>query len=404
MKFSSIGRVATALFAALALGLGMTACGGGTIAFMWVLGQQYNQITGFQVDDYTGNLTQSPSSPYSANGVNPVDIVVKPAGRFLYVINQGVGGSQTTRATSSGISLYSIGNQGVLTFQQTYQSQGFIPQWAQFDGTGSYLYVLDKYSPDGSGKGSITAFSADSSTGRLTLVTNTTATGGVTAGIPYFNVGLGPTMMKTVGGCLLTLDQATNTVFPYAAGGNGQLTLTTTGEIQIQPGSVGQLSSINGNGSSVYFTDYTKNTIYSYSLGSSCGLTPSNPSVIANTGTSNPVNSIVDNTGKYLYVLNFSANPGIGVAYSSISAYTIINGSSAQLQPIAGAPYPVGSGPVCVVEDPTNQYLYVSNKNDGTVTGKVIDSTTGELSNLSRGSTFPASGIGSCLAISGNVN
>ena len=406
MKFSSIGRVATALFASLALGLGMTACGGGTIAYLWVIGQQYGQITGYQVDDYTGNLTQSPSSPYNAAGVNPISILVKPAGRFVYVINQGVAGtgSITTKSTSSGISVFSVGNQGVLTFQQTYQSQGQIPQWAQFDGTGSYLYVLDKFSPDGSGKGTITTFSVDTDTGRLTLVTNTTVkTTAFPAGVPYFNVGLGPTMMKTVGGCLMTLDAATNSVFPYSTGSGGQLNLTTTGEIAIQPGVVGTLSSINGNGSTVIFTDSAKNALYSYSIGGACALTPSNPSVIANTGTSSPVYTLIDNSSKYLYVLNKSATPGIGVAFSSISAYTIINGASQQLQPIAGAPYTVGSGPVCLVEDPTSQYIYVSNQYDGTVTGKVIDSTTGELSDLSRGSTFPASGVGACLAISGNI-
>ncbi len=46
-----------ALVATAALGLGMTACGGGTIGYMWVLGTYYNQISGFKIDDYTGNLT-----------------------------------------------------------------------------------------------------------------------------------------------------------------------------------------------------------------------------------------------------------------------------------------------------------------------------------------------------------
>jgi DNA-binding beta-propeller fold protein YncE len=55
-------------------------------------------------------------------------------------------------------------------------------------------------------------------------------------------------------------------------------------------------------------------------------------------------------------------------------------------------------------EDPTNQYVYVSNQFDGTITGKVLDPNTGELSQLSRGSTFGATGQLACLAISGSVN
>jgi hypothetical protein len=64
----------------------------------------------------------------------------------------------------------------------------------------------------------------------------------------------------------------------------------------------------------------------------------------------------------------------------------------------------VGNGPVCMVEDPSSQYVYTSNANDGSVTGKFINQNTGQLSNLSRGSTFPATGLATCLAVSGNVD
>jgi len=395
---------------------------------MWVLGDQYNQITGFKIDDFTGNLTQIIGSPFTSNGVNPVSIVVKPGGRYVYVINQGTGGTRpiynpTTcgsstptiisgKETSGGVAVYSVGGDGVLTFQQSYLTQGNMPMWAQFDGSGNFLYVLDKYSPDpkqiptcgttGStpDTGSITAFSVDGSTGRLTLVTNNAILNG---GLPttFFNVGPAPSMLKTAGGCLFTLDQGDNSVFPYSFGSNGQLALTTTGNIPI---SATTLSSINGNGSNIFLTDQAANRILPYTVGSNCNLALLAGGTTANlTGTSNPVYSLVDNSGKYLYVLNQSTvSTTTTTPFSSISAFTL-NPSTGQLQGISGSPYAVGSGPVCIVEDTSNQYVYVSNRNDGTVTGKVIDSTTGELAPLSRGSTFPASGLGSCLAVSGAV-
>jgi 6-phosphogluconolactonase (cycloisomerase 2 family) len=395
----------------------MTACGGGTIGYLWVLGDQYNQITGFKVDDFTGNLTQIIGSPFTSNGVNPVSIVVKPGGRYVYVINQGTGGTRPTatstgKETSGGVAVYSVGGDGVLTFQQTYQTQGNSPMWAQFDGTGSFLYVLDKYSPDTkyitatTDPGSITAFAVDASTGRLTLVTNNAIL--TSQGVPttFFNVGPAPSMIKTAGGCLFTLDNGDNTIFPYSFGANGQLTLTTTGGGI--PVSANNLTSINGNGSSIFVTAAgTPGTILPFTIGSNCNLTTLAGGAVQNqTGTSNPMYSLVDNSGKYLYVLNQSTiNQGGGTTtpFSSISAFNILS-STGQLQAISGSPYPVGSGPVCAVEDGSSQYIYVSNRNDGTVTGKVIDSTTGELSALSRGSTFPASGLGSCLALSPNVN
>jgi hypothetical protein len=48
--------------------------------------------------------------------------------------------------------------------------------------------------------------------------------------------------------------------------------------------------------------------------------------------------------------------------------------------------------------------VYTSNANDGTVTGKFINQNTGQLSDLARGSVFPASGLATCLAVSGNVD
>jgi hypothetical protein len=57
-----------------------------------------------------------------------------------------------------------------------------------------------------------------------------------------------------------------------------------------------------------------------------------------------------------------------------------------------------------MVQDPTSQYVYTSNFADGSVTGKYINQNTGQLSQLSRGSTFTATGLATCLAVSGNVD
>src|SRR5271168_3776318 len=115
MTLSKIGRAAMALVATAALGLGMTACGGGTIGYMWVLGTYYNQISGFLIDDYTGNLTAITNSPFSSGGTNPQSIVVKPGGRFVFVINSGSGvpttatpGTAAFVSTGSAISVFSV--------------------------------------------------------------------------------------------------------------------------------------------------------------------------------------------------------------------------------------------------------------------------------------------------------
>lgn len=415
MKLSLFGRWSMALFASLVLGLGMTACGGGTIGYMWVLGQEYNQIVGFKVDQYSGNLTEVPGAPFSSNGSNPVSIVVKSAGRYVYVINQGVGGSAAGKGTGQTVALFSVGGDGTLTFQQSYQSQGYVSQWAQMDSSGTYLFVLDKYSPglDAStglynaantdGNGSITVFAADGSTGRLTLVTNA-QTKVNSVNTPFFEVGASPFMMKTLSGCLYTANGADQTISPLSIGTGGQLLFTNTQKFAT---TAGKISSINGAGSYLFLTDSATNRIFGYQSGSTCNLTALNGGSIANTtGTSNPSYSLLDAKNTYLYVLNQSStNTGTnGLGYSSISAF-YLNPSNLELQEVSpGQTFTVGSGPVCMVEDPSSQYMYISNHNDGTVTGKSFASTTGELSQLKRGSTFPAAGQAGCLAISGSTD
>ena len=417
MKLSLIGRIGMALFASLALGLGMTACGGGTIAYMWVLGQQYNNIAGFKVDDYTGNLTQIIESPFDSNGAVPVSIVIKSGGRFVYVINQGTcptAGCGSGFNVSQTIALFSVGGDGTLNFQQKYQSQGYDSQWAQMDSSGTYLYVLDKYAPaydpktnlydlpNPNGTGSITAFAADPTTGRLSLITNAQTLTPAGVNKPFWDVGASPFMMKASSGCLFTANGADQTISPYAVGASGQLTFTTTGIITTK---ASKISSITGGGSYIFLTDAGSNSIDIFTIQSCNLVAPNGGGITANfPGTSNPNYAFLDSTSQYLYVLNQSTmSTQVGTPYSSISAYTL-NPANQELQPIAGAPYTVGSGPVCMVEDSTNQYLYTSNHNDGTVTGQIIDQANGTLAPLRRGSTFPSVGLAGCVALSGAID
>ena len=426
MTFSKIGRVLSALVATAALGLGMTACGGGTIGYMWVLGTYYNQISGFKIDQYTGNLTVINHSPFSSNGSNPVSVIVKPGGRYIYVINSGVttltngkpaidpATGLVTQLTNTGSSIaqFNVGGDGVLTFQQTFQTQGVQPIWAALDSSGNFLYVLDKFSHYYNGttdiNGSITVFSVAGDTGKLTLVPNTQILTPGNLPTLVFEVGANPVMTKVgFGSCLFTLSNTT--IYPYQINSsNGQLTIASTGPYQQFPGN-SNLSSINtgANSSSnfIFVTDQANNAVYPLQSGGSSACTLS--AISGSTTTlplKNPVMSLTSNNGTYLYVLNQTNTNVIGTANSSITAYHINAQGQLQDNPDSTSnPYSVGSGPVCIIEDPSNQYLYITNGADSTITGKVFDPTRGFLSPLTRGSVFPVTKSPTCLAVSGNV-
>jgi 6-phosphogluconolactonase (cycloisomerase 2 family) len=411
-----------ALVVSVAMGLGITACGGGTVAFMWVLGTQFNQIAGFKVDNFSGNLTQVVGSPFSSNGTNPTSIAVKPGGRYVYVVNKGIAASGTTAATPGNIALFSVGGDGVLTFQQTYTSRGGTPVWAITDSTGNFLYVLDSHYPDTpeypnpNSLGAITVFAIDPNTGRLQLVPNQQIKDSNQTQLTFFPVGPAPTMMRAAGSCLFTINTGDQTVYPYGVGTDGQLTITANSTINTGTGNV---TSISTSGNYVYLTDAAPTSdspggrVLPFTVGtgsSACSLNTLTGGPINNLPlTSNPVYSMADNKGKTLYVLNRSSLDPNNKA-SSISAFTI-DPTTGKLQflgtggsPAAGNPYAVGAGPVCMVEDPTNQWAYTSNNIDGTITGKRLDSNSGELRELPRNSTFPTVGQPTCMALSPNVN
>jgi 6-phosphogluconolactonase (cycloisomerase 2 family) len=435
MKFCNLGRKAAALVSTLALGACLSSCGSGTIGYLYVLGQltssgSFGQISGFKIDDRTGNLTNMVGSPYSSGGSNPANVVVFPGGRYVFVLNKGTlataASGHCPAATSGGvISEFLVGGDGVLTFQQNYTSQGINPVWISADASGRYLYVLDQAATTpGPGNtttcdldststaagvagnvpdGDITVFAVANDTGRLTLIQNQQFLDANHNPLNFFPVGPKPTMLRVVGGYVYTMDTADQSVYVYSASGS-QLVATQT---NTQPTNGINITSIGSTpgGNYIYITDAglggtNPNYIRIFTIGSNGALAPLTTGPQTNAAlTSNPVWTLASANNRFLYVVNQGNNVSPNNIASSITAYTI--SSTGQLQQIPDSPYPAGSGPVCMVEDPTNQYVYVSNFNDSTVTGYIINANTGQLSSLSRTTVFPISGQASCLAVSG---
>ena len=439
MKLSRIGRLSMALVASVALGLGMTACGGGTVGYMWVAGTQStgtmaSRIVGFKVDNYTGNLTNSPLSPYDSAGVNPVTLLVRPGGRFVYSINAGTNKEDGTSNYDGSISAFTVGGDGRLTFQASYGTAGGTPVWGSMDSSGSFLYVLDSLAPTDStygaaGLGDITAFSIASDTGRLSPITNAQIKDSNDKNLGYFPVGPKPKMTKlTSGGCLFVLDQNQFTdphptaIFPYTVTG-GQLVQAINSQIQTNATNISSINVGGGNGTTtstggsyVYATDIgpadaadtptTSGQIYAYTVGSNCSLNAVSSSPFANISPAqHPVwaQTITSGSRTFVYVLN-QTNLTSSDTNSSISLFTVDSTGKLTAFPDARNPYASGAGPTCMTVDPTNQYLFTSNSIAGTVTGKVYNSQTGQLSDLSRQTTFPAVTHATCLAISGAVD
>jgi 6-phosphogluconolactonase (cycloisomerase 2 family) len=367
----------------------------------------------------------------------------------------GSGNCTTTNpCQNANITQFAVGANGILTPQETFFTQGINPFRLIVDSSGSYLMVLDHDAPDSNAYtglnatstsctlalgtlgtstpvtscGDITVFKIDQTTGRLSLIVNGQVTSASGSPLTYFPVPANPVDFVLSGGFILTLAGAPTpapTSFPYTGGtsvspyaynsSSGQLTLSQT---NLQPlttsaGPVKQANAIvNANGV-LYVLDNEPVTIAAgslynlssaetypsqilpYTIGTGGSLSAEPGGVVPDdvNGLSNPIQILVESKGQYVYVANQGNNIAGNNTGSGIAGYRIFNAPSYQLQFNGDQPFGSGSGPQCIVEDPSSQYIYEANEYDSTVTGRALDSESGDLNLLRSGtSTYTLQG------------
>ena len=459
MKFTKFGKAL--LLSALSFGvLGVTSCVQSyTVGFLYVTSTATAQasgngiISGFKIDHNTGQLRTINGLPISSGGANPVRAVLIQASRFLYVLNRGVtasGGADCTSADpclNSNITQFAVGANGIITPQETFFSQGTNPFRIIADSGGNYLLVLDHDSPSNGSNpncgsalgnnllacGDITVFQVNPTTGRLSVVTNTQVTSQncpnnlLTCPLPYFPVPANPVDFMLTAINVLTLSGSPNTSYPYTGGNavfpytynSGQLTVSQNSSQPINDGSplVGSIpagvpvgTGILSAGGFVYVLDnkavlvngsvVANSQILPFSVSAGGALQAQTGGAVPDDPTQeNPIYAITESKNKWLYL----ANQGTGSTGSGITGY-VIDPSTHQLTEMPGLPFVTGSGPQCIVEDPSDQFIYTANFNDSTVTGQSIDQSSGQLRPLVRGSSFTVTGPATYCLVNSRTN
>ena len=442
MKFTKYGKAL--LMSALSAGvvLGVTSCiQSYSVGFLYVTGTVTAQssgsgiISGYKIEHNTGKLTAINGLPISSGGANPVRAVLTTGSRFVYVLNRGAnasGGSVCTTANpcqNSNITQFAVGGNGILTAQQTFYTQGINPIRMTIDTSGNYLFVLDHDAPLDAGStstracitafatstcGDITVFQINQTTGRLQLVVNAQATSAGGAALPYFPVPANPIDFLLTSGNLLTLGGTStsgDSIFPYNySSTSGQLTISKNSS---QPLNIRQATAIVSGGGTIYVLDNEPITangttspsqILPFTLGTNGALQAQTGGIVPDDPTqSNPIYLIVESKGKWVYVANQGNNLNTTNAQSGIAGY-VIDSSTRQLSFIAGQPFGTGSGPQCLVEDPSNQFIYTANYNDSSVTGRAIDQNAGVLRSLNTTSSYTLNGPATWCFVDGRTN
>lgn len=448
MKFRKFGKAL--LMSALSVGaiLSVTSCVQSyTVGFLYVTGNEtaggtgHGIISGFKIDHNTGYLTPVNGMPVSSGGANPGRAVLIVGSRFFYVLNRGTdasGGDNCTSASSpctgSNITEYLVGSNGILSAQpEQFFTQGNNPFRIVADTQGRFIYVLDHDAPDsGVGAtnsctaalgpkvttcGDITAFAVDQNTGRLSLQINTQVSSATGQPLPYFPVPSNPIDMQLAHSFILILSGTPATgdsVFPYTqVATSGQLTISQNGS---QPLNVFQATALQSAGSYVYVLDNEPITaggitspsqIIPFSVGNGGALQAVTGGAVPDDPTqSNPQFLIEESKGKWVYVANAGTNQSQSNQQSGIAGYVIQDQVNNQLTTLPGSPWGTGAGPQCLVEDPSNQFIYTANFNSSDVSGHSLDENAGVLNPLhgKANRTYTLSGPAAYCVVNGRTS
>jgi len=429
MKWNKMGRGTVASILSFAL-VSVTACSRDyTLAYVYVTTARpltatspNGGINAYAVDYQIGSLTPLADSPIPA-GRNPVTLVASPSGLSLYVVNHD----------DSTIGEYSIGTDGKIYLQNTYNITGSNATSVAMDAAGAFLYVTFQYQlgPQGQqlystaspGPGGITIFpiNKDGSLGTPSTVKVGNTPVGIVVSRPRcqpqasYNTS-NPTCALTSGAgsglqtsFVYVIDQETPTA-PRAAllGFSQNFTtgaLTPTTGTTITTDSTGKTvatgfgagttpSAIAEDPSSrfVYITDEATNQVYGSSTNADGSLVPMNNSPFPS-GLF-PLGLTIDPRGKFLYVANFSSG--------TVGAYTIDQNSGNLTGSVGSASTASGTGPTCVAIEPAlGIYLYSSNNLEGDVSAFQLAPQNGTLKQV-QNTPFPSGALPTCAVAVAN--
>jgi 6-phosphogluconolactonase (cycloisomerase 2 family) len=384
MKFNKSSQLLLVSAASLLVAGLVTACGTLTVDFVYVTSAKaagannYGEVDVFEINSESGFMRQIPTSPFPSGGRNPVADAVSKDNNNLYVVNQD----------DNTIVQFVIGNDGKIYPQNTTNTPGVFPLAVTV--SGSFLYVLDTYQPlpgcssAAPCSGSVAVYPIAAPTSTLSEALEPPVTNG---NLNYWPLSLTGSKAADVivptGIAVLTsgsntyayvsaYDSTANTgyVFAFTAGSGGTLTPLNNG-VPFAAGT--HPSAIAGvpNGNNVYVTDSASGVVLGYSVasGNLQPLTSGTKGGSTFPAGGQPTALVVDPSGDYVYVANSLD--------SSVSAYSIANGTLTSLGTFATGLQPVAMG----IDPGMHHFLYTANFLGNSVSGFELDSTTGTLIN-----------------------
>jgi 6-phosphogluconolactonase (cycloisomerase 2 family) len=321
-----------------ALGVALVSCGGSSrpAGVLFATTQGSTLVDSFGINLKSGVLSQISTGAATASAPGP--ILLDPTGNFAYVLNTG----------SNSVSTYTVNSNGTLTAASTSATTGSLPFGMTMDSAGHFLLVANQgsnnvsvfsisntslsqvsgspfatgelptpNSPDlpapagvtvsannyvyvaNSGQDTVSAFSMDPTTGKLTEV----------AGSPY-TVGTAPTgiLATTTANNVRVLyvgNEGSNNLSAFVINDDGTLTPVVNSPFSAGLGPVAM--AVDPTKNFLYVVDMNSNQVSAYRINTGNGaLTGLNPATVS-TGVQ-PVAIAVHPDGLYMYTANVGSD------------------------------------------------------------------------------------------------
>jgi 6-phosphogluconolactonase (cycloisomerase 2 family) len=381
MKFSKLSQLFLVSLLGLFVATLLTACNIVTVDFVYVAssagsGTSSNGLIDIYAVDSGSGAMRTGVASVSTGGVAPVSMAVTSDYKNLYVANAG----------SNSIVHFTIGLDGGLT-QKDSVTLSDTPVAIAVNTADTYLYAAS-----GTASATLTEYALSSGT----LGTAATATVPLNVGsdtiIPTGIAVLADNAAVYVTaydqsaynpGGSTTSNANPGWIFGYAVGSGGSLTAATNSPYQagVKPSAV----AAEPTNRYVYVTDYASSQMIGYSIldGSTLRLLANGPFKTGN----EPSAIVIDPRGKFIYLTNQLDNTvgALAIDLPTGTPTTIVNVTGSQLNT-------TDTQPVAIIVDPAlGRFVYTSNYLGNSVSGFVLDSTSGSLK-ATQATPYPVTG------------
>ena len=385
---------------------------------LYVANSGVDSVAAYSINTTTGELLALAGSPYTTGvGTAPRELAVDPQGRFVYAANES-DDTVAVFAVDAVTGVLTRVDQDAVTVGTQNKPAGDAPNSVAVHRGGTYLYVSN------AGNNTLSAYTVNTVTGLLTSTGAPLATAADPRGLRADPSGnylflasesgrtLGGYRVNSANGTLtalgvtrtreqpvaLAFSQASGALAPQATqayainalnselrvysvnASTGALTWQSSRSTGSSPGSV----AVDPFGRFAYVVKTTDYSLRGYSINATSGaltVIDMTPGFVGNDLALgiDPQQVAVDPSGRFVYVSHTTA-----LVNGEVRAFAI-DAANGRLTAISGSPFATGATPTFLSADPTGQYLYVVNNNNGS-TGSVsmfsIDRDDGTLASL----------------------